>query len=133
MSESQYVPDYSDSPMLDDEMSLIHPWDEEEQDCPITSPDNKTHRHFMKCSRCGTRRHGAYAEQGAYHYFEHEHPDGRISGILPPCSILPEGHEQREVTCCGHCRHIIHDLKEGCTYKCDAGQFTLRGVFTIRK
>jgi|GEM_PF-2906132 len=62
----------------------IHRWDGDEQECPVIGPKIDVHKHFMLCTRCGTRRHGAFAEQGCYHYFTHDHPNFDHEAVPPP-------------------------------------------------
>ncbi|MCC7522220.1 hypothetical protein IT407_00235 [Candidatus Uhrbacteria bacterium] len=70
----------------------MHTWDQDEVDCPIKSNDGNdtVHKHFMRCSTCGIRRHGGYAEYSNYHYFEYSQPGGHQSEYIPPCSTPPD-------------------------------------------
>ena len=89
----------------------MHKWNEDEIDCPIKSSDGKrtVHKHFMKCGVCGIRRHGAYAEHGAYHYFGYDQPGGHTSEFVPPCSTRPDPLIGiiDEVLICHECGHPL--------------------------
>ncbi len=89
----------------------MHDWTEDEQECPIKSSDgeNRVHKHFMGCGKCGIRRHGAYAEHGAYHYFAYDQPHGRPSEFVPPCSPLPDPSigVVDELKICTDCGHVL--------------------------
>ncbi|MEK7194634.1 MAG: hypothetical protein AAB660_03030 [Patescibacteria group bacterium] len=105
----------------------MHEWGRMNRICPVRGSGEKSHKHFMKCSRCGTRRYGAYAEHGNYHYFEYDQQGGVIvvngkwrlchlpprfiHETIPPCSAFPPKDlgvlEQVEV--CGKCGHLYEN------------------------
>ncbi|KKW48085.1 MAG: hypothetical protein UY99_C0014G0015 [Parcubacteria group bacterium GW2011_GWA1_59_11] len=115
-------------PILSDDHGKIHRWTEEERVCPVTFGKKEgAHKHFMKCSVCGIRRHGAYAEQGCWHYFAYDH-GATQSEVVPPCKEVPADMEVVDVHECSHCRHIIEEPEKGCGSGCNAGQLTLKGL-----
>ena len=118
-------------PLMGKNEHLIHVWDQDKKQCPIIFDHGKSShgKHFMKCSRCGAERFGAYAEPGAFHYFTYQHPNGTVSEVEPPCTVLPSSVETREVKICGKCRDIIHDPEKGCEYGHHEPPISLTGCF----
>ena len=115
-------------PILSDDYGKIHRWTEEERVCPVNFGKKEgVHKHFMKCSVCGIRRHGAYAEQGCWHYFTYDQGETQDE-VVPPCKEVPADMEAVDVLVCGHCRHIIQESEKGCEYGCKARQLTLKGL-----
>lgn len=158
------MPRFDDfSPVHEDGFG-VHDWSLELQECPITDMNadgsKRSHSHNMRCAACGIRRYGAYAEQGAYHYFTYDQrearfgdsaraeevkrsvaevPDGFFTHeLLPPCiktRELPSGIEVWEIEICADCFHYIgfYERSTECHNGCNAGAITLLGCFKRRK
>lgn len=112
---------------LDDEK--IHQWQGEEADCHVRDSDGMaTHKHHMRCIRCGARRYGAWAEHGAYHFFTYDHKGTSIRHeTVPPCiGDLPEGYATITVTICSECYHFTENGV--CHYGHNASLIELRVV-----
>ncbi|MBI5654837.1 hypothetical protein HZC53_04270 [Candidatus Uhrbacteria bacterium] len=154
------MPRYNEHDVVHDDVFGIHDWALELQECPITGMNTdgskKVHSHHYCCAACGIRRHGAFAEQGAYHYFVYDQWKVRFSSpalaeefkrriadtscdfftheLLPPCAKtrqLPSGIEVYEIDICAECFHYVqfYDGSLKCQHGCSAGTITLLGCF----
>lgn len=154
------MPRHGEHDAVHDDVFDIHDWSQEPQVCPITDMNadgsKRSHSHHMRCAACGIRRYGAFAEQGAYHYFTFDQREARFSTpalaeefkrrmaeashdaftheLLPPCTkarALPSGIEVQEIEICARCFHYIgfYDAASVCSYGCQAGTIILLGCF----
>ncbi len=158
------MPSYAKHHLVHEDVLGVHDWSLELQECPITDMNEdgtkRVHSHHMRCAACGIRRHGAYAEQGAYHYFTYDHRESQFSNpamadermrkravspedfftheLLPPCTKtrqLPSGIEVWEIRICDDCFHYLqfYDRSPECRYGCQAaGTITLLGCFKLK-
>ncbi len=128
----------ANKPMLsgDDESYKFHQWDEHELECGVTFGNPNRHKHFIKCSRCGISRFGAFAEQGAWHYFTYIHPtlrtheDNGYHEVVPPCTEIPSGFEKKDILICGKCHHIT-DQNDICRNCCDTNLLKIKGIVQV--
>ncbi len=144
------MPSHEEYEPVHDDTFGIHVWTSQLQRCPIwvmdASGSKVVHSHHMRCAWCGLARHGAYAEQGAYHYFTYDHPAPRIQTVadaertgfghelLPPCGRtrkLPSGIVVLRVEVCARCTHYVHFYEQSgeCSCGCNAGTIVLVGCF----
>ncbi len=107
-----------------------HRWGAEPKECPVCKET-----HFMTCTACGIRRYGAFAEQGAYHYFEYDQVDGDRHELIPPCSgaiIDPDIAVVDTVEVCDRCQHIIKPAGGICPYAHDREKHGVRKIPFLR-
>lgn len=99
----------------------MHRWEKNEQPCQLSTCKDKTHG--MQCADCGIHRFGPFAEQGCYHYFTYEHPDGTAHEVIPPCGEKvpnPRFAMFDTVKVCCSCGHLLDEdlVAERCKRLC---------------
>lgn len=96
----------------------MHRWTGEE-DCPVCGEGNK---HEVRCADCGIKRYPC-AEQGCYHFWAYDQPDGTTHEVIPLCgNKVPDAAVAMldTVRVCCRCGHLLEEDKvaDRCHYLC---------------